>query len=217
MSRNNLQALNPNSAMADGAEYKSQVARWNELIRTGLLPANVKNGQQAIVLASYGAMVGWSPIESLQRLYEVHGRVCISGEGMLSIIQERAGDRHFEIVERSDSRAAIKAARRSGDVPFLFEFTAKDAQRAGLWGRGTWKAYPADMLWWKCVARVYRSLFSDLGPAGVPIAEDVRAGGYVSEDSPGRVSAASAIEALRACAGDTESACEVVDAEVEEC
>lgn len=104
--------------------------------------------------------LGVSPMLALNGgIWNIQGKIEISARLMNGLIR-RAG--HSITIVRSDDEACIlKGTRKDGDS-FEVSFTKQDAEKAGLWGNNTWKKYPGDMLYNRCMSRLARRLFSDV-------------------------------------------------------
>jgi hypothetical protein len=61
----------------------------------------------------------------------------------------------------NEKKCHIRATRKAGQPTQDFIFTMEDAMKAGLASNDTYKKYPVDMLRWRAVARMARTLFAD--------------------------------------------------------
>ena len=98
---------------------------------------------------------GKRPTAALRDYCEIKGAT-LAKYGAAFLRDFTAWGGSFEIIERSTKRAAIKFTFE--DKTTLFEWTIEEARNAGLLTKDNWKHYPADMLYWRCVARGVRSI-----------------------------------------------------------
>jgi hypothetical protein len=104
--------------------------------------------------------LGVSPMLALNGgIWNIQGKVEISSRLMNGLIR-RAGH-SIHIVKSDDEVCTLKGTRSDGDS-FEVTFSKDDAIKAGLWGSNTWKKYPSDMLYNRCMSRLARRLFSDV-------------------------------------------------------
>ena len=105
--------------------------------------------------------LGISPLKALNGgFYLVNGKVTMSTSMMADMIR-RAGH-SIKIVEMSAKQCVIIAQRKDNGDSLKFEFTMEDANTAGLTGSPTWKKFPKQMLYNRCMSTVARTLFSDV-------------------------------------------------------
>lgn len=92
-------------------------------------------------------------------IWNIQGKIEISARLMNSMIR-RAG--HMMEIKSTDKECVIKAKRSDTGEEHTETFTIEMAQRAGLATRDTWKKYPEDMLYNRCMSRLARRLFPDV-------------------------------------------------------
>lgn len=104
--------------------------------------------------------LGVGPCQALNGgIWSIQGKVEISARLMNGLIR-RAG--HSIKTIRSDDECCTLLGTRTDGDSFEVSFTKADAEKAGLWGSNTWKKYPGDMLYNRCMSRLGRRLFSDV-------------------------------------------------------
>lgn len=119
-------------------------------------------GQQAKIFMVLLAAreLGVSPMLALNGgIWNIQGKIEISARLMNGLIR-RAGH-SIKIIETTDEICTLLGTRTDGDFVTL-SFSKADAEKAGLWGNNTWKKYPADMLYNRCMSRLARRLFPDV-------------------------------------------------------
>ena len=136
------------------------------VLSSGLAPRSM-NSQEAICLAlAQGAELGLSPMQSLQSLAVINGKVTAYGDGLLAIV---LGSDLCEGIEESlegegDQRVARCIAHRRGwTTPIERTFSVDDAKLAKLWRKkGPWTDYPNRMLQMRARGFCLRDGFADL-------------------------------------------------------
>ena len=111
----------------------------------GILPKAYQGNPGSVLIAmGLGSAMGLSPAESLYRIHVIEGKPSASAE-LIAANVRRAG---HKLRVRGDAKSATVQIVRADDPDYPFEVTwrIEDAQRAGLAGKGVWKAYPAAML-----------------------------------------------------------------------
>ncbi len=104
--------------------------------------------------------LGVGPCQALNGgIWSIQGKVEISARLMNGLIR-RAGH-SIKAIRSDDECCTLRGTRTDGDS-FEVSFTKQDAEKAGLWGSNTWKKYPGDMLYNRCMSRLGRRLFSDV-------------------------------------------------------
>jgi hypothetical protein len=105
--------------------------------------------------------LGISPLKGINSgFYIVNGKVSMSTTLMADMIR-RAGH-SIKILEMSNKQCVIIGQRKDNGDSLKFEYTMEDASLAGLLGSPTWKKYPKQMLYNRCMSTVARTLFSDV-------------------------------------------------------
>lgn len=105
--------------------------------------------------------LGISPMKAINGgFYIVNGKVCMSTALMADRI--RRYGHSIKIVEMSKDKCTIIAIRKDNNDSLKLEYTWEDATLAGLTGSLTWKKYPKNMLYNRCMSQVARILFPDV-------------------------------------------------------
>lgn len=122
---------------------------------------NGVGGEAKIMMILLAAKeLGVGPCQALNGgIWSIQGKIEISARLMNGLIR-RAGH-SITLVRSDDECCTLKGTRTDGDSIEL-SFTKEDAIKAGLWGTNTWKKYPGDMLYNRCMSRLARRLFSDV-------------------------------------------------------
>jgi hypothetical protein len=131
------------------------------LVSSGLTPRGVDTPQKAFLIMAQGRELGLSTMQSLGNIYVVEGKVSLSSDLMAAMVLKSAVCEYLRVVEMTPERATY-AAKRKGGNEFRFSFSWEDANKAGLTGRATYKANPADMLRHRALSKTVRAVFPDV-------------------------------------------------------
>ena len=140
---------------------------------TGLFPDGIKSAADALMVAAAGKRFGFDPLESLQKFHVVKGRVSPSSDTLAGIMLASPLCKYLRKSTTPDS--CTYQTERTDDLGHVHTvtYTRKDAEVAGLWGRGTWAKHPAAMMRARCVSAIGREVFPDL-LSGMYVADEAR-------------------------------------------
>ena len=147
---------------------EQELKRAEVWIRSGLLPAHIKNPATAVIIVQRGRELGIPPIEALNCLYPVHGKVSCDTKTMLALAWRSGKLAKFEILESDDDHCKIRL-QRVGNPPQEFQFKIQDADRLGVTKptqkapqKGLqYKSQPRVMLRWRAIAEGLRFTVPD--------------------------------------------------------
>lgn len=150
---------------------------------SGLAPKSFKTETQIFIAFAHGAELGVKPMQSLQFLCVVNGKVSIYGDAQLALAQpvleyfrewyedeqgrideSKPGfvSRFNKAVQSKTLIACAEGKRRDSSEVVLEFFSLYDAECAGLAGKdGPWKQYPGRMLRWRARGWALRRLAAD--------------------------------------------------------
>lgn len=131
------------------------------LVSSGLTPRGVDTPQKAFLIMAQGRELGLSTMQSLGNIYVVEGKVSLSSDLMAAMVLKSPVCEYLRCVEMTPERATYLAKRRGG-AEFRYSFSWEDAGKAGLTGRATYKANPADMLRHRALTKCVRAVFPDV-------------------------------------------------------
>jgi hypothetical protein len=131
------------------------------LVSSGLTPRGVDTPQKAFLIMAQGRELGLSTMQALGNIYVVEGKVSLSSDLMAAMVLKSQVCEYLRVVEMTPERATY-AAKRKGGAEFRFSFSWEDANKAGLTGRATYKANPADMLRHRALSKTVRAVFPDV-------------------------------------------------------
>ncbi len=128
------------------------------LYKSGMFP-QARSPYGVLAIIEYGRELGIPPVVALQNMAEIQGRICISAQLLLALALQKGVS--YRIIESSDRCCKIEF--RKGDRVYVSVFTIEEAERIGLTRRESWKHYPSDMLFARCVSRGIKRIAPDVG------------------------------------------------------
>jgi hypothetical protein len=90
----------------------------------------------------------------------IEGKPSLAPEGMRGLVL-KAGHR-IDVKQATNDKVVLYGRRADSGSEATVEWTMKDAQLAGLAGRGAWKTYPRAMLMARATSELCRMLFADI-------------------------------------------------------
>jgi hypothetical protein len=146
-------------------------------VKSRMLPARFTSPEQVLV-ASHFAMEHFpeSPLTALRQIAVIEGVPSMFGDLPLAKVmkskllvgkEEYFVDKDWKRISPENGNcdaeihAAVCTTVRKGGIKHTTSFSREDAKRAELWGKGTWKKYPQDMLLYRARARNLKSNFAD--------------------------------------------------------
>ena len=137
---------------------------WNTLTavaNTDMVPRALRGKPESILATIYlGRELGLGPMQSLQMIDIIQGRVALSSELQTAMI--RKAGHSLMCDEMSDRIVTVTGVRADNGDTMTVSFTAEMAHSAGLLGKDNWQNYPEAMLWARAVAMLGRMLFADV-------------------------------------------------------
>lgn len=132
-----------------------------DLCKTDFVPDAMRGNPPAVLATTlYGRELRMAPVQSLQAIYSVHGRVGLYAKDMRALVLREG---HEYRVKTMDSSKCTLQARRKGESDWTsFTYTMQEARDAGIAGKGAWKTNPTDMLLARCTSRMCRAIFPDV-------------------------------------------------------
>ena len=171
------QQRDPMERLRKWAELYVQVGTAAKyLASTEFVPDAFRGKPESVAAAMMkAAEMDMDPIDGLQSIYVVKGKVGFSAELMRRRIIEAGHE--IRIKESTDTRCVIQGRRKGSDEWQQVTFTAENAKTAGI----DIRAYPADKLIARASSRLCRRVFPDV-LGGTVIVEDIL-DGEVSVDT----------------------------------
>jgi hypothetical protein len=127
---------------------------------TSFVPDSFK-GKTAEIAACIltGREIGIGPMQSLNEIYVINGRPCMSSKLMRSLALAAGHEITFPVL--TDEKVTVKGRRAGSDQWTEVTWTMKDAQRIGVAGRDTWKRFGRQMLQARAASELCRLIFPD--------------------------------------------------------
>jgi len=136
----------------------------------GVLPKGIDTLPKMVVALQAGREIGLAPMESLNSLYFVNGKVAMYGEAVPNQIM-RAGHR---IVwgDCDAEKAEVTIIRGDDGQRMTTKFTMKEAQERGYTSNPIYKKFPENMLKWRALSMTAKFICPD-ALRGIGIKEDM--------------------------------------------
>lgn len=159
------------------ADFKEAMQIATVLANSDMVPKDFKGKVENVFVAvQWGQEIGLPPLQALQNIAVINGRPSIWGDAALAVVMAHPqfSDIAETLVGNGDSMVAKCLIKRKGKSDTVREFSAVDAKRAGLWGKGgPWTQYPQRMLQMRARAFALRDAFPD-AIKGISIAEEAQ-------------------------------------------
>ncbi len=155
-----------------------------ELLKSGFLPKIYITPEQVVAVMLKGRELGLPPLEAIQRLFVINGKIGMEGQLMVALANRSGVLEDLQITFDGEGIKLVCKCRvkRKDREWYESTFSIEEAIKAGLMGKeNTWAKYPKDMLQWRAISRNFRITFSDY-LAGVYLPEELTSG-ISSEDA----------------------------------
>lgn len=129
--------------------------------------------ESALLVLMAGREFGLGAMASLRSFHIIEGKPTMSAQAMMARCLEHPSCAEFRVVrsECSNELATVSVRRVGWTTPEIYTWSADDAKRAGLAGRGNWSKYPREMLINRCIAEAARFTWPEV-MAGVYAPEE---------------------------------------------
>ena len=145
-------------------ENKMKIA--NMLANSNFVPKTYRGFPGDILAAvQMGQEVGLKPMAALQGIAVINGRPSIWGDAMIGLVRQSPLCEYIKEEFNHDTMTATCTAKRIGEPAQSREFSAHDAETAGLWTKpkpSPWFHYPKVMLKHRARGFCLRDLFPDV-------------------------------------------------------
>lgn len=148
-----------------GGEWDRMTAQAKMLVESGFLPPALNTAQKAVAVALTGQELGIPMMLALRTIHIIEGKPTLSADLMASLVLreiDRHGDGLLLVMPPTAQQCTVRYRRWGNRDTLEYTYTIKDAERANLAGRATWKAHPAAMLRARAVSAVCRMAFPDV-------------------------------------------------------
>ncbi len=164
-----IQSANPEGTANKISTYfqKDRIANMltmaDQFFKSGCFGGDVKNTHQALVKIQTGLEMGMAPMESMNSLYIVNGKVNIYGSAMTKKLRQ-AG---WTISDEYDDDANPKLCKvtvSKGEESYSYESTLLELEKLNSQAA---KKAPKDKLFWHGVGRIIRKYIPEVLDSGV--------------------------------------------------
>lgn len=167
MSDENTQLAKRDEGQLSATRYEpkslGQLVKYAKLaVCSSLCPSHIKNVEDAVLIIQRGAELGINAVSALQNMYVVKGKASMSAQLAVGICKASRECEYFQMTDLSPQSCTWETKRAGNPKPTTYTFTKTDAQNAGLWGSGTWKKYPGNMLSARASMNLARIEYPDL-------------------------------------------------------
>lgn len=132
-----------------------------KIANTPFVPSAFRGKPEAVFAAIlYGEELGLGPMQSLNSIHVIEGKPSMAPELMRGLVA-RAGHR-IDVKEATHDCVTLWGKRCDNGSEASVTWSMKDAQLAGLAGRGAWKTYPRAMLLARATSELCRMVFADV-------------------------------------------------------
>jgi hypothetical protein len=131
------------------------------IANTPFVPTAFRGKPESVFAAVlYGEELGLGPMQSLNSIHVIEGKPSMAPELMRALVF-KAGHR-IDVKVCMNDEVILYGRRADSGSEATVRWTMKDAQNAGLAGRGAWKTYPRAMLLARATSELCRMLFADV-------------------------------------------------------
>jgi hypothetical protein len=161
--------------------WQSMKVMSDVFIQSNALPDTIKNAAQLMLVLQAGYEAGLQPVDSINSMYIVKGKVVMYGDTVISQVQ-KAG---HKVVwgECNDVKAEVTIIRGDNGQSLSGTSTIEEAKKAGVLDKSqAWQKYPKRMLKYKAFAETAHFIVPD-ALKGIGIAEEFE--GLETEEKTG--------------------------------
>jgi hypothetical protein len=135
-------------------------------IQSGFAPRGMDTPQKLIVCWATAAELGIRPLQAVQGMNVINGRLGIGGDlgvakvrGM-GLLVETPKKKYSGTIGQDDYTCTV-TLHRKGEDPQDFSFSIKEAKIAGIY-KNNWPLYPQRMVYYRALGFGLRDMFSDV-------------------------------------------------------
>jgi hypothetical protein len=149
-------------------ELSDTMSLGDIFVKSGMFP-DIKAQAQAVVKILAGRELGLSPLESMTNIYIVNGKVALQAKVIAALIK-KSGKYDYQIEKQDNEECTIAFFQKDGTLKEIGKstFTIKDAAKAGIINKDSWKNYPKNMLFARALSNGARFYCPDVYSAYTP-------------------------------------------------
>jgi hypothetical protein len=144
-------------------QWDAELRGAQYLLKSGLVPADIKTPEAAMFIILAGRDLGMSPVQSLRSIRVIKGKVEVAADAQLGKFHTSGGRSRFLTLTNDAAKLELSAPWLT--APHVETFTIEDARLAQL-GGDNWKKYPKAMLRSRAITAGLKSIGFD-ATAGV--------------------------------------------------
>lgn len=154
------QIMIPSNNYFSPAAWNVMVQMANVFIKSGALPKHIDNASKLLMILQTGKEMGLRPMQSINGIYILDGKVALYSHVMLSKVLE--GGVKLKWIKDSPTEVEVEFSGLER-TPYVSKFTIAEATKANLIKPGgAWTKYPAAMLRARAVSAGARVFCPDL-------------------------------------------------------
>jgi hypothetical protein len=134
----------------------------NIVVKSQLCPRHIKSPADAMLIIQRGAELGLSAVNALQNLNVISGNVTMPAALAVGVVKASDACEYFTCIKSTEEYSTWETKRRGNPEPTRYTFSKHDAQVAGLWGSGTWRKYPRNLLAARASMNLARMEYQDV-------------------------------------------------------
>lgn len=153
------------------AHWQAMKEMAKEFSASGALPAHLSNAARVVMVLQAGAEMGIPPMQAINTLYIINGKVAMEGRAMLKQVMAGGVKVKWKV---STPETCTVVLSREGFDEHEETYSIDEAKSAGLLDKkgDVWKKYPKDMLRWRALSRASRFYCPDI-TEGVHLVEEI--------------------------------------------
>jgi len=162
-----IQTTDDKSQMSGRDRYAPQ--NFSELmtfakvvVESNLCPSHISRPEDAVMIVQQGTELGLSPMQALQNMHAIKGKVGLGADLMKALCQQSGEVAEWRYEERTDQRCELHVQREDREPLPAIIWTVQDAKDKGLMGSNVWQKYTRQMLQHRADAEASRAAFPDL-------------------------------------------------------
>lgn len=162
--------------------WESELRGANMLVKSGLVPKDIKTAESALFVIMAGRDLGLSPVQSLRSIRPIQGKIEASADLQLGLFHREGGKTRWLKLDHTGAELELSATWLTS--PHVSKFGIEDAKRAELMSNSNYRKYPQAMF----RSRAITQGLKDIGfLAGAGVYAPGELGGAVVVDASGEV------------------------------
>jgi len=154
--------------------YKEMKMIATDLFKSGMFP-HLHNPGQAIAIVEYGRELGVPPMQAMQMMAPIKGKIGVEAKLLYGLAQRHGYD--IKVIEQTDKICKIEFIPPQG-ISHKVQFTYDEAVKLGaatkerngeIEIKDNWKKQPATMLFYRCISKAIRFFAPKVLLEGAPI------------------------------------------------